>query len=99
MTDHIPLIVVALKTVMLVIGGLITYLAAKAAQRTGINGLSILAAGFGIITFGSLLAGVADQLLLLENTAALIVENALTAIGFCIVAYSLYVTKSQSLSP
>ena len=95
MTEHIPLAVVGLKTVTLVVGGLITYLAAKAARRTRIDGLSTLAVGFGIITFGSLLAGIADQLLLVDATTALIVENALTAIGFCTVAYSLYRTSDQ----
>jgi hypothetical protein len=98
MTEHIPLVVIGFKTVMLVVGGLITYLAAKAAQRTGIDGLSTLAVGFGIITFGSLLAGVADQLLQVDATTALVVQNALTAVGFCLVAYSLYLTKDHSFS-
>lgn len=98
MTEHIPLVVIGFKTVMLVVGGLITYLAAKAAQRTGIDGLSTLAVGFGIITFGSLLAGIADQLLRVDATTALVVQNALTAVGFCLVAYSLYLTKDHSLS-
>ena len=97
MTDHIPLVVIALKTVTLVVGGLITYLAVKASKRTEIDGLSVLAVGFGIITFGSLLAGVVDQLLRVDSATALVVENTLTAIGFCLVAYSLYVTKRQSL--
>ena len=46
--------------------------------------------GFGTVTLGSLLAGVVDRLLQTASTAALVVESALTAVGFAIVLYSLY---------
>lgn len=93
MNGEIPIVVVVFKTVTLVLGGLITYLAAKAARKTGSTGLGYLAAGFGIVTFGSFLAGVADQVLVFDATDALVVENGLTMVGFAIVAYSLYVTR------
>lgn len=93
MNGTIPLVVIGLKTVTLVIGGLITYLAAKAARKTASPGLTYLALGFGIVTLGSLLAGVADQFMMVDPVTALVLENALTMVGFAIIAYSLYVTR------
>jgi hypothetical protein len=96
MTAEIPLIVIAFKTATLLIGGFITYAAVSAARKTGWAGLSYLALGFGIITFGSLLAGIADQLVLLDTETALILENGLTTAGFAVIGYSLYVTRQGS---
>lgn len=89
----VPTVVVVLKTATLCLGGLITYLAAKAARRTGATGLAYLAVGFGVVTLGSLLAGVADLFVPGDGSTALVVESALTALGFAVVAYSLYVTR------
>ncbi|MBX0323036.1 hypothetical protein EGH21_08360 [Halomicroarcula sp. F13] len=97
MTGEIPLVVVAFKTVTLVLGGLITYFAAKAALKSRSRELAYLAIGFGTVTSGSLLAGVADQLLGLDARAALAFENAVTMVGFAVVAYSLYVASQSSL--
>jgi hypothetical protein len=90
----VPTVAVAFKTATLCLGGLITYLAARAARRTGATGLGVLSAGFGIVTLGSLLAGVADLVLPGGAGTALVVESALTTLGFGVVAYSLYVTRS-----
>jgi hypothetical protein len=87
---HVTSTVVALKTITLVLGGLITYFAFKAYRRTGARALRALALGFGTVTLGSLLAGVVDRLLQTASTAAMVVESALTAVGFAIVLYSLY---------
>ena len=82
--------VVALKTVTLVLGGLITYFAFRAYRRTGAKSLRALAIGFGAVTLGSLLAGVVDRLLAIDATYALAVESSLTAVGFAVILYSLY---------
>jgi hypothetical protein len=95
MSTEIPLVVVAFNTGTLVVGALITYLAAKASRKTGASGLLYLAAGFGVVTLGSLLAGVTGQVIA-DQAAALTVESALTFVGFSVVAYSLYVTRSGS---
>jgi hypothetical protein len=87
---HVTSTVVALKTMTLVLGGLITYFAFKAYRRTGARALRALALGFGTVTLGSLLAGVVDRLLETASPAALVVESALTAVGFAIILYSLY---------
>ncbi|MFC3477903.1 DUF7521 family protein [Halobacterium litoreum] len=83
-------VVVALKTVTLLLGGLVTYFASKAWRRTGSPALRSLAIGFGFVTLGSLLAGVADQVLAMDRTFATLTESALTAVGFAVIVYSLY---------
>jgi hypothetical protein len=82
--------IVALKTITLVLGGLITYLAYKAYRRTDAAALRALAVGFGIVTLGTLLAGVVDQLVLGAFRLGLLLESALIAVGFAVIVYSLY---------
>lgn len=90
MSPHFNL-VVTLKALSLVMGGLITYFAYSAYQRTGALALRALAVGFGIVTLGALAAGLVDQLLGPDaRTTALLVESALTATGFGVILYSLY---------
>jgi hypothetical protein len=96
MTDAtVPTTAILFKAATLALGTLVTYLAAKAARRTGARGLRYLAVGFGVVSLGSLLAGVADQLLAVDAGTALTVESGLTAAGFAVVAYSLYVTDDR----
>lgn len=85
-----PTLVIALKTITLLLGGLITYFALKAYRRTRSQALGALALGFGIVTIGVLLAGIVDQVLAFDRTGALVIESALTTIGFAIILYSLY---------
>jgi len=87
---HVTSAVVALKTVTLVLGGLITYFAFNAYRRTGAAPLRALAVGFGAVTLGSLVAGVLDRVVASGSQYALVAESALTAIGFAVVLYSLY---------
>lgn len=94
MTGDITPVVIGLKTVTLLLGGLITYLSARAAISARSPGLAYLAAGFAVITAGTLVAGVVDQLFGIRTGVALVVENAVSAVGFAVVAYSLYVTRS-----
>jgi len=65
-------------------------------RKTGSAGLTHLAVGFGIVTFGTLLAGIVDQFMLFDGAQALVLENGLTMVGFGIIAYSLYVTRRNS---
>lgn len=96
MTGEIPPAVIGLKTLTLLLGGVITYFAAKAARRTGARGLALLAAGFATITLGSLAAGLGDQVFAIAHADALVLENALTTVGFAIIAYSLAATRGLS---
>lgn len=72
------------------LGGLITYLSAKAYRRSRARPLLVLAVGFGIVTLGNLIAGAADQVLNVAPNTALVIESALTAVGFAVIVYSLY---------
>lgn len=90
MTEHLTPIIVALKTLTLVLGGSITFFAYRAYRRTNSTPLGVLTIGFGLVTIGSLLAGLIDQLTSLAAGYALMTESALTAIGFAVVLYSLY---------
>lgn len=94
MNSSIPLLVIGFKTVTLLLGGFITYLATKAARKSGDRGLTYLALGFGIVTLGSLLAGSANQVFAVGASTALIIESGLTMGGFAVIAYSLYVTRT-----
>ena len=98
MTTTITPLVVVLKTVTLLLGGLVTYFAATAAAKTSTRSLRWLAVGFGTVTAGSLSAGIADQLLGVDTGTALVAESALTAVGFAILTYSLYVASRSSVA-
>lgn len=87
---HIPSAIIALKTVTLLLGGLITFLAYRAYHRTGARPLKLLAAGFAVVTLGSLLAGAVDLRMVADRQTALLVESATTALGFAVIVYSLY---------
>lgn len=83
--------IIVTKTIILLLGSLITYLSYKAYRRTQAPALRALAIGFGIITLGALLAGVADQLLGVSLATGMFINSILTALGFAIITYSLYV--------
>lgn len=85
-------LIVALKTITLLLGGLITFLAYKAYRRTRSRSLGALAAGFGIVTCGTLVAGAVDQLLDAGFQVGLLIESVLITIGFGVIVYSLYTT-------
>ncbi|SEO96880.1 hypothetical protein SAMN04487948_10956 [Halogranum amylolyticum] len=82
--------IVIAKTGILVLGGLITYFSYRAYQRTGARPLRLLAVGFGIVTFGSLLGGVLDQIVGIELATSVLIDSLLTLVGFVVIFYSLY---------
>jgi hypothetical protein len=87
-----PILITALKTITLLIGATITFFSYRAYSRTGVPALRALTIGFGIVTLGSLLAGVVDRFIVeLGRESAIVVESLLTAIGFAVILYSLYV--------
>ncbi|MFB6093359.1 MAG: hypothetical protein ABEJ77_00255 [Halanaeroarchaeum sp.] len=83
-------VIVALKSTTLILGGVITYFAYKASRRTHSRSLQLLAVGFGIVTLGSMVAGVVDLALSLGRDVALTIESSLTVVGFAVIVYSLY---------
>ncbi|MFB6073966.1 MAG: hypothetical protein ABEJ89_03040 [Haloarculaceae archaeon] len=88
--------VVVTKTLTLLFGGLITYYAWRAHQRTGAPELRALSIGFGIVTLGALLGGVLDLVVSrllgeVDLVVSVFVASALTTVGFAVILYSLYV--------
>lgn len=82
----------AVKTLILLVGSLITYLAFKAYRRTRQRALGYLAVGFGLVTLGLVLAGLLYELLGVALMTGVLLESLLMLVGFAIIAYSLYVT-------
>ncbi|RKD88084.1 DUF7521 family protein [Halopiger aswanensis] len=80
------------KTLVLVVGGVITYFAYKAYQRTRQRPLGYLAGGFGLVTLGLFLAGLLTELLGVSLMVGILLESLLVLAGFLVIAYSLYAT-------
>lgn len=89
--------IVAAKLVVLVLGGAITYLAYRAFRRTRAPPLKLFAIGFGVITVGGVLGGGIDQLTGFRLAVGVFVQSSLTALGFTVLAYSLYVRPETTV--
>ena len=85
-----PFAITAAKTATLLLGGLITYLTAKAYRRTGAPALRALAIGFGIVTLGGVIAGIGDFTGVADLRTSVLIQSTVTAIGFAVITYSLY---------
>ncbi|NKE36884.1 hypothetical protein GWG54_13855 [Natronococcus sp. JC468] len=88
---ELALVLAVVKTLVLVVGGVITYFALKAYRRTRQPALGYLAGGFGIVTLGFVLAGVLHEILGVELVMGVLLESLLVLVGFFVIAYSLYV--------
>jgi len=88
--SHFDIALVAVKTGTLLLGSLITFLSLKAHRRTGSPALRSLGIGFGLVTVGALLAGVGHQFTSLSLAESIVIESALTFLGFAVIVYSLY---------
>jgi len=88
---EVAIVLAVVKTLVLLVGSLITYFAFKAYRRTGQQALGLLASGFGIITLGLVFAGVSYELLSVPLAVGIIIESTLVLVGFVVIAYSLYV--------
>ncbi|RQG86118.1 hypothetical protein EA462_17285 [Natrarchaeobius halalkaliphilus] len=80
------------KTLVLIVGSVITFFAYRAYRRTRQPALGYLATGFGIVTLGLVLAGMLYELLDLPLRTGLFLESLLMLAGFVVIAYSLYVS-------
>lgn len=90
-----PSIAIALavvKTLVLLVGGVITFFAYKAYRRTRQRPLGYLAGGFGLVTLGLFLAGLLTELLNVTLALGILLESLLVLAGFLVIAYSLYAT-------
>lgn len=94
MTD-ITTAVVFTKALVLPLGVGMAYFAYRAYRRTGALSLRSLALGLAVITAGSLFGGGLDRLVGVDIETGVLVGSILTAVGFAILARSLYVTDSN----
>lgn len=85
--------IIATKTVILLLGSGVTYIAYQAYRTTESESLRILAIGFGIITLGALLAGFAHQIVDVSLEAGVLINSLLVAVGLAVILYSLYLQR------
>lgn len=96
MTLALETYVIVMNTVTLVCGGAVSLLAWRAYRRTRAPALRALSAGLGLVTLGALLAGGLHQFAELPLSSSVGVQSTFTAVGFAIVAYSLYARWDSS---
>ncbi|MFC6616136.1 hypothetical protein ACFQAS_14600 [Halopenitus salinus] len=85
--------IAVVKFVILLLGGGITYIAFKAYRRTGEDSLRVLGVGFGIITLGAILTGVANQFFSVGLALGVLINSLFVALGLAVIMYSLYIQK------
>jgi hypothetical protein len=84
--------IIIAKAVTLAAGGFVTLLAFRAYNRTESPALRALAVGLGLVTVGAILGGAVHQFTSLGIASGVAIQSTSTAIGFAILAYSLYAT-------
>ncbi len=88
---EVQLAIAIVKTFILLVGGVVTYLAFSAYRRTEDRSLGLLATGFGLIVVGVLLAGLTFELLSSSLGIGILIESLFILSGLSIIAYSLRV--------
>ncbi|PCR90732.1 DUF7521 family protein [Natrinema ejinorense] len=88
----IAIALTVVKTLVLIVGGVITFIAYKAYRRTQQPALGYLSLGFGLITLGLVLAGMLTELFSMPLATGILLESLLVLAGFLVIARSLYVT-------
>lgn len=82
--------VILVNVVTLLCGGLVTVLAWRAYRRTKATALAALSGGLGLVTIGAFLAGVLHQIAGFAFAISIAIQSTFTALGFAVLAYSLY---------
>ena len=88
--ELITMLVVVVSAVVLVLGGVITHLAYRAARRTGSPVMTQFAAGFALVTLGLLFGGCLHQVFGGSFLGGVLLQRVLMALGFGLLVYSLY---------
>ncbi|WP_222916175.1 hypothetical protein [Natrinema sp. SYSU A 869] len=88
----IAIALAVVKTLVLIVGGVITFFAYKAYRRTRQPALRYLSLGFGLVTLGLVLAGMLYELLNVALMTGILLESLLVLAGFLVIARSLYVS-------
>jgi heme/copper-type cytochrome/quinol oxidase subunit 3 len=88
---EVQLAVAIVKTLILVVGGSVTYLAYKAYRRTRDESLRLLSVGFTLIVVGVLLGGFTFEILMVDIGVGVLIESLFILVGLSVIAYSLRV--------
>lgn len=79
-----------LKLIIVLLGTVLVYLGFKGYRRTGSKDMIFLSIGFGLITAGSVAAGILFEFLGFELVDVSIVEAVMVIVGFGSLIYSVY---------
>ena len=82
------------KVIVVILGGVIVYLAGRAYLRNRSRSMLFLAIGFALITIGSVLAGILFEFLGYTLLVVVTIETSVMVLGFISIIYSIYGTKS-----
>jgi hypothetical protein len=85
--------IAATKAIILFLGGGITYIAFKAYRRSDDLSIGVLGIGFGVITVGALLTGIANQFFSVALEIGVLVNSVFVAVGLAVIMYSLYMQR------
>lgn len=89
-------LLVVTKTVTLILGAPTTFLAYRAFRRGRTPALRALTIGFGLVTVGSALGGTLSHVADVGFALGVGIESLVTAAGFSVLVYSLYVSVDES---
>ena len=88
--DFELLLLRVLKSLIGLLGLMLAYLSLKAYRKSKSKNMLFLSIGFGIITVGSILAGLSFEFLGFSLLQVNIVESLMILIGFIMIMYSIY---------
>ena len=97
--DFELLLLRVLKTFIGLLGLILSYLSIKAYNKSKAKNMLFLGIGFGIITAGSLIAGLSFEYLGFTLRQVNIVESLMILVGFITILYSIYGTDWGSNFP
>jgi len=93
-TATVMVIVLVLTTVL--VGGCITYLAYRAARRSGSSPMYLFSYGFGVLTIGVALSGVLAVLFRLDAKEGLLIQGVFVLVGLGLLLRSLYLRTPRT---
>ncbi len=87
---EIPLVLRGLKLMIVLLGLVLVYLGARAYRRTRSHDMLFLSFGFGLMTAGSVAAGILFEFLGYSFVDVSVIESTIVVLGFMTLIYSIY---------